>query len=59
MFVLFIVIDVSSAYNIMCVSIELINKCDMSLMYRMNSSGPRIGHWGNPISYTVIEASYR
>ena len=37
LFALFILIDVSSAYNINFMSIELINKCDMSLMYRMNS----------------------
>ena len=37
LFALFIVIDVSSAYTISFVSIELLNKCDMSLMYRMNS----------------------
>ena len=24
-------------------------------MYRMNSNGPRIDHWGNPTPYTVIE----
>ena len=38
LFALFIVIEVSSAYNINFVSIELINKFDMSLIYKMNSS---------------------
>ena len=46
LFALFIVIEVSSAYNINFVSIELINKFDMSLIYKMNSSGPSIDPWG-------------
>ena len=39
LFALFIVIEVSSAYNINFVSIELINKYYMSLLYKMNGSG--------------------
>ena len=34
--------DMLSAYNITFVSIKLINKCYMSLMYRMNVSGRRL-----------------
>ena len=54
LFALFIVIEVSSAYNINFVSIELINKFDMSLIYKMNSSGPSIDHWGKNIDIHII-----
>ena len=58
LFALFNVIEVSSAYNINFVSIELINNFDMSLIYKMNISGPSIYPWGNPTSYTVIRGDH-